>query len=375
MRGTVRVRLALVYGLLFLLTAAGLLVAVNLLLRNMLQDRVNELAQNPLPALPPSPSPNATSQHTESAQVASDLSDAVQRFQWGVAAVAIAALTILSILGGWLLAGRILRPLRHITATARRLSVSNLHDRIGLSGPDDELKELGDTFDAMLDRLERSVDSQRRFVANASHELRTPLAIQRAAIQIGLDNPTPERLARVRADMLAVNERTERLIDSLLTLAQSEHGLDERHPVRLDEIVRLVTADVVGPDITVTVEAEPTTVLGDPVLLTRLVTNLVDNAMRYNRPGGTVQVTVMSIRELTVRNTGPDVPEERVDELFEPFRRLSASRSGDGVGLGLSLVASISQAHGAELLARPNAGGGLEITVRFGEVPTHLPDT
>jgi signal transduction histidine kinase len=367
--GTVRVRMTALYAALFLATSTILLVVVNLLLKAMLEDRVTTIKggsppPRELPPLPGTPTSSPTAITVQ--QIVSDLRDAVLRFQWGVTAVTIAVLTAVSVIAGWWLAGRLLRPLQHITATARRLSLSNLHERIALAGPHDELKELADTFDAMLDRLERSVDSQRRFAANASHELRTPLAIQRAAIQIGLDDPSPDRLVQVREELLAANRRTERLIDGLLLLAQGERGPDTREPVALDGLVHQVANEVPLEAVTITLDTEPTTVSGDPALLSRLVANLIDNAVRYNRPGGTVQVRLRA-GALTVRNTGPEVPEDRIGELFEPFRRLPAnrSRSAEGAGLGLSIVAAIAQAHDAEVTARPNPGGGLELTVRF----------
>jgi signal transduction histidine kinase len=374
-RGTVRVRLTALYSGLFLATSTTLLVVVNLLLKTMLEHQLSvikngtqlppELRSAPgtLPQGPPVAVPIV---QTEMVRTASNLSDDILRFQWTVTLITIAVLTAVSVAAGWWLSGRLLRPLHQITATARRLSVSNLHDRIALTGPRDELKELADTFDAMLDRLERSVNSQRQFVANASHELRTPLAIQRAAIQIGLDDPAPERLAEVREELLAVNRRTERLIDGLLTLAQGDRGLDAWETVALDAVVHRAVDVRPSDGVTVSVDTEPTTASGDPVLLERLVANLVDNAVRHNVPGGTVEVHLAG-GVLTVRNTGPEVPEERVGELFEPFRRLrtTRTRSVDGAGLGLSIVASIARAHDATVAARPNPGGGLELTVGF----------
>ncbi|XVQ15654.1 HAMP domain-containing protein [Spirillospora sp. CA-255316] len=210
-RRTVRVRLTALYSDLFLATSTILLVVVNLLVQNTLADRVSAIEApspppRPLPPLSGAPPP------IETIRAVNDLRAAVLRFQWSVTAVTVVVLAVVSVAAGWWLAGRVLRPLHRITATAQRLSLSNLHEeRIALDGPRDELKELADTFDAMLERLERSVEGQRRFVANASHELRTPLAIQCAAIQIGLDDRSPERLAEVREELLTANRRTERL--------------------------------------------------------------------------------------------------------------------------------------------------------------------
>jgi signal transduction histidine kinase len=272
------------------------------------------------------------------------------------------------VIAGWWLAGRMLRPLHQITATAQRLSLSNLDERIGLTGPRDELRELADTFDAMLERLEHAVDGQRRFIANTSHELRTPLAIQRAAIEIGLADPVPDHVVRTREKLLRANLRTEKLIDGLLMLAQGERTLDIRTPVELDQLASEVADQhheaAVAAKVTIELELEPVTVGGDPVLLARLVANLVNNAIRYNRPGGRVRVLTSS-SGLTVWNTGPELPADRVPELFEPFRRLHAPRTGtaEGAGLGLSIVAAIASAHGARATADPNPGGGLTVSL------------
>ncbi|MET7338514.1 HAMP domain-containing sensor histidine kinase [Nonomuraea sp. NPDC005650] len=348
---TIRVRLTLIYSGLFLLTSVVLLVTVNLLLRRTLDARIAGLTGGGPPA--PQGVPNVRLLQLP------ELVNNVIGYQWQVTALTVGALTLVSLAVGWLLAGRILRPIHRITATAQRLSLSTLHERIALAGPKDELKELADTFDAMLDRLERSVEGQRRFIANASHELRTPLAVQRAAIEIGL----PEEVDEIRGTLLRHNRRAENLIDALLVLAQAEHGLDNRSPVAVDQVVRRVLAERDADGVSVTGRAEPFVVDGDPVLLNRLVTNLLDNAVRYNHPGGTVEVT-LSRGALTVRNTGPHVPRERFGDLFEPFRRLHTT-PGQGAGLGLSIVAAIAKAHGADVRANPNPGGGLEIVVVF----------
>ncbi|GAA0821776.1 HAMP domain-containing sensor histidine kinase [Streptosporangium amethystogenes subsp. fukuiense] len=376
--GTVRTRLTLLYTGLFLVTSTILLTVVNLLLTSALESRVSSITEDfpPFGELPPGagPAPRAPGApdrpvRPEVVDAMSGLPGAVLRYQWTVSAIVIAVLTVVSVVAGWWLAGRVLSPLRHITATAHRLSLSNLHERIALAGPRDELTDLADTFDAMLERLERSVDSQRRFIANAAHELRTPLSVQRAAIQIGLDDPLPDRLIPVREKLLTANRRTERLIDSLLLLAQAEHGPGGMEPVTLDPLVRQTVEETAADGVVVTADTRPVVVEGDPVLLGRLLTNLLQNAVRYNRPGGTVHVGLTATGVLTVRNTGPEVPAERIAELFQPFRRLhSRTRTADGAGLGLSIVLSIARAHRADLTARPNPGGGLELTVRF---PVH----
>ncbi|MGW5725275.1 sensor histidine kinase [Nocardia beijingensis] len=275
---------------------------------------------------------------------------------------------------GWLLAGRALHPLQRITATARRVADTSLHERIALDGPQDEIKDLADTFDAMLERLDRAFDGQRRFVANASHELRTPLTINRTLIEVALEDPeAPESTRRLGATLLEVNRRHERLIDGLLVLATSEQRLTEHRRGDLADIA----ADAVGtwaerPGAEITADLESAPVQGDPLLLERLVHNLLDNAVRYNLPENgwvTIRSATSGDRAvLTVANSGPQVPAFEVDSLFEPFRRLSAAeRLADsdarGAGLGLSIVRSVAQAHGGTVRATARPEGGLAVTV------------
>jgi signal transduction histidine kinase len=356
-----RVRLTALYTGIFLVTSTLLVIVVNLEFSKTLQTKIADFAPPPGndgPVLPPLPPPDPG--FGDVAQLQVD----VLRYQWIVTAITVAVLAVFSIVAGWWMAGRMLRPLRRITATAQRLSLSNLDERIALRGPNDELKELADTFDAMLERLERSVDSQRSFIANAAHELRTPLATQRAAIQIGLEDSG--NLPEIRAKLLSHNRRTEWLIDSLLVLAEAEHGLDQPQQVDLGAVVRQAAAECASDTITMTGSIANVVVPGDPVLLHRLVVNLVSNAVRYNHDDGSVHIRLTAAGMLTVRNTGPDVPASRIPELFQPFRRLHTRTRTDGAGLGLSIAASIAQAHHASLVAKPNPGGGLVLTVAFG---------
>ncbi|WP_063909962.1 sensor histidine kinase [Herbidospora yilanensis] len=349
---TIRVRLALTYTGLFLVTAAVLLASVNLSLHHRLRLETR-------PPAPPAPVAGGVLTRPPEPVLRPRLMEEVVTYQWEVAGVAIAVMTLVSLAVGWFFAGRMLRPVHRITATARRLSLSNLHERIALTGPHDELRELADTFDEMLARLERSVEGQRRFIATASHELRTPLAVQRAAIEIGL----PDDVGPVKGKLLAANRRSERLIDALLVLAQAEHGIETPEEVELSEVVRLAVAELDHGDVTVTVTAGPCTVLGDRTLLHRLVTNLAGNAVRHNVPGGTAEITLTG-GVLRVVNTGPHVPPERFGDLFAPFRRIGTTRT-QGAGLGLSIAAAIARAHGARMEARANPGGGLELVARF----------
>jgi signal transduction histidine kinase len=298
-----------------------------------------------------------------------------------VSFILVGILTLIAGVIGWLVAGQALQPLREITATARRVADRSLHERIALQGPQDEIKDLADTLDAMLERLDRSFDSQRRFVANASHELRTPLTITRTLIEVALlEAGADDKLRQLGTTLLAVNQRHEKLTDGLLTLASSEQRA-EFQPVDISEIVdHLVTelrpiADKAGVRLETTVQ--PGTVLGDAFLIERLIQNLIENGIQYNLPDGWVRVsTAVSGKTiiLTVQNTGPIVPAYEVPGLFEPFRRLAATERlagatrapiTRGAGLGLSIVRSVAHTHGGEVEAAPREGGGLVVKVKF----------
>lgn len=361
LRRTVRLRLTLLHGALFL-TSGLILVALTYFLvarRPVVVQRLTATltAGGRTPAMP-SLADLANQQHT------ADLHHLLTQ-----SAIALGIMTVVSLGLGWLLAGRVLRPVRTITATARRISAGNLHERLALSGPPDEFTRLGDTFDELLTRLERSFTAQRRFVANAAHELRTPLTLQRAHLEAALTDPDPSaaswRTACERA--LAAGTQQERILDALLTLARSEGGLARREPFDLAEVAGDVLATAGdGPRFSRALDVAP--VIGDPHLVKRLVANLVDNAVRHNVPDGQVDVRTGMPGErptLSVANTGPDVPTADVARLLQPFQRLAADRTGDGLGLGLSIVDAVATAHGARLTVEPRAGGGLEVTVSF----------
>jgi signal transduction histidine kinase len=282
-------------------------------------------------------------------------------------AVALGAMTGLSVLFGWAIAGRVLRPLQRITATAKRVSQDNLDERIALEGPRDELKELADTFDGMLERLSGAFASQRRFVANASHELRTPLTVIRTELDVTLADPdaTNDELRAMGETVRDATLATERLIQALLTLARSEGGVTRRDPVDLADCARTAVAqagaEATARNLDIRPALEPAPVRGDRRLLERLVANLVENAVRHNIDGGTVEVATASgagRSTVEVRNDGPVVPSDAVASLLEPFQRLDRGARGDGVGLGLSIVRSVAEAHGGsvELRARPSGG-------------------
>ncbi|TMR10883.1 HAMP domain-containing protein [Nonomuraea turkmeniaca] len=382
-RGSVRTRMTLLYGGVFTVITLGALIvaqefqviAVGRNLQDMPQGAVSEMPCGPgaTCSIVPSESRSAGAQPgpEDSLDWTAEIQQNLVDSQRVITLITIVVIAVLAFAVCWWLTGRLLRPLHRITATARRLSLSTLHERIALSGSQDELKELADTFDAMLDRLEHAVASQRRFVANASHELRTPLAIQRTAIEVGLANPSPEKISWIRAELLRNTQRSERLIEGLLVLAQGERGLDTQAPVELSVLVEQVVAEHQpaaersGITATVSIATRPVIVAGDEVMLHRLVANLVQNAIRHNHPGGHVQVALSPDTGLVVRNTGPHVPPDRVDELFEPFRRLDPDRTGSagGAGLGLSIVAAITNAHHGAVHATANPDGGLSVTV------------
>ena len=288
----------------------------------------------------------------------------------GVVAVAIA-------LGmAWWIAGRFLRPLRTMNAAAREISASNLHRRLGLEGPQDELTELGQTLDDLFGRLEASFEAQRHFVANASHELRTPLAGLQTLLEVALADPDPDTdtLRSVCQEALALGEHQQRLIQALLTLATSERGVEQWEPFDLAHITETVLtgrrheAERRGIDIKSTLAATPAT--GDPKLIELLVANLIDNALRHNTSGGRTEVATISAQgraTITVSNTGPTIPPSEIDRLFEPFRRAGSERVGhtDGHGLGLAIVQAIAHAHHAKITAHPRPEGGLDIGVTF----------
>ncbi|MFE5808301.1 ATP-binding protein [Streptomyces sp. NPDC056491] len=394
---TERGRLTALYGSLLLLAGGGLVALVYVLVGQGLYASVSGAVRTVGPAYAvPSPGPvpgrtlapgcpcepakalpsgrPPTAEQLKTYAYTQNLSDAVtdatrhRLLMYSLLALAVFA--VLSIWLAWWMAGRVLRPVGVITETARRLSGENLDERISLEAPPGELKQLADTFDAMLGRMEQLVSAQRRFAANAAHELRTPLAVQRAAAEIGLaGDPSPEKVARIRAKLIGVAESSEHLIESLLLLAVSEQGLESTGPVDLAALAAAELAACPQQGLTVERTLAPLTVTGDRTLLGHLLGNLLANAVRHNRAGGRIGVATSADGELTVSNTGPVIAPKDVPGLLEPFRRRAERQhtAGEGAGLGLSIVLSIARAHGAELTAEANPGpeGGLTVRVRF----------
>ncbi|GAA4630196.1 HAMP domain-containing sensor histidine kinase [Actinoallomurus vinaceus] len=395
---TIRVRLTLLYGGLFLVGGLVLLTLTYFLVKNNIQHRAasvtaiqggraapgtNDVVQGKtsravtIPGVPP-PDVMYTASQTQGMLVKAKETSARQTLnslltQGGIAlaAVGTAALGL-----GWIFAGRALRPLHKITETARRVAHSrNLTERIAYAGPRDDVKELADTFDTMLERLARAFEGQRRFVDNASHELRTPLAINRTLIDVAVRRPdASDDVKRLGESLLVVGDRHERLIEGLLTLAGSENTVVDTAPLDLADVAEHVLdqarAELEGRGLTVHREVGRAPTEGDPVLVERLVQNLVENAIRYNVDGGEVWSTTRRCEggvELVVANTGPVIPAYEVETLFEPFRRLRSDRvrSDRGTGLGLSIVRAIATAHHGTVTAAPRAGGGLAVTVRL----------
>ncbi len=391
-RYTIRLRLAVLYSGVFLTLSTLLLAIVFLSVRHSSHAVVSAQAVPKLvlrhgAEVTPSGSPlsvvpeslllqQARAQAHQLGAVALNVnnSDLHQLLIWSVVSLAIMAAASIAI--GWVLAGRVLRPLQVITSTARELSATNLHERLALGGPNDELRELGDTFDELLARLEHSFEAQRQFVANASHELRTPLTLERAILEITLADPAASA-ASLRAAcerVLAIGEQQERTIEALLTLARSERGLEHREPLLLDTLTGQALEEhheeAARRGLRLESKLERAPASGDRRLIARLIANLLDNAIHHNAAGGWVMVTTAAEAGeavLTVRNSGPIIGPEEVERLLAPFHRLGADRvgHGDGHGLGLSIVAAIATAHRAKLSVHPQAEGGLRVEVRF----------
>ncbi|MGQ4515453.1 ATP-binding protein [Streptomyces sp. DW26H14] len=380
LRPTIRIRLTLLYGGMFLIAGILLLSIIYLLAAQALHvgsdlpfeivsGQIRGSAACHFEAQATAAQTNAAMNDCVNHERAQALDDLLTRSLF-----ALVGLTIIAFAFGYAMAGRVLSPLGRITRTARRVVGTDLSRRIELDGPDDEFKELADTFDEMLERLERAFSSQQRFVANASHELRTPLAINRTLLEVHLSDPgAPPELQQLGKTLLSTNERSEQLVEGLLLLARSENQLVERKPVDLAEVaaraVDQASAEAEQKNVRMRTECVPAVVQGNGVLLERIALNLVQNAVRYNvAHDGWVEVRTdvqQGQAVLEVSNTGPVVPAYEIDNLFEPFRRLRTERTGSdkGVGLGLSIARSVARAHGGRIAAEPREGGGLVMRV------------
>jgi signal transduction histidine kinase len=383
LRPTIRIRLTLLYGGMFLIAGILLLSIIYLLAAQAIREgsgsqslQINgsgvSITSDTCPALNV-----ATNDEQRSAALKACYDTLRQHALDGLLSRSLLTLLGLAVIAfafGYAMAGRVLTPLGRITRTARAVAGSDLSRRIELDGPDDELKELADTLDDMLERLQRAFTAQQRFVGNASHELRTPLAINRTLLEVHLSDPAaPPELQQLGKTLLATNERSEQLVEGLLLLARSDNQIIERKPVDLAEVAEQAVdqthAEAEAKGVELRGKRDPAVVQGNGVLLERIALNLVQNAVRYNVPeGGWVEVTTAvqhGQAVVIVSNTGPVVPAYEIDNLFEPFRRLRTERTGSdkGVGLGLSIARSVARAHGGHISAVPREGGGLVMRV------------
>ncbi len=389
---TIRLRLTLVYGGLFTLSAAALLAITFVLVNHQYTGKffissgrqaVVAVESAGVTSSLPAPKPGATGTQTTffgprkvALAAAKGQSDAALHKLFVDSAFALALMAVLSLWLGWVIAGRALRPVRTITDAARDISASNLHRRLALQGPDDELKRLGNTVDGLLARLEKSFEAQRQFVANASHELRTPLTLERTLLELALSDPNAsiDSYRHTCEQLLAVGEQQEQLIDALLTLSRSQRGIDSHQPVDLADITATAVAAADHDGIAVDTALRPARTSGNPRLVERLVANLVGNAIRHNIDGGSVNLSTET-RDgravLVVSNTGPKIAAHKLERLFQPFQRLDPTRSTgtSGFGLGLSIVQAIADAHDATITTTARPDGGLHIEVSFHDEP------
>jgi signal transduction histidine kinase len=394
-RYTIRLRLAVLYGGVFMITGALLLALIFLTVRSsthgsvvsaqsavakLVEPHVHVHLTSPEGTVSVTPEKLEVQRAHEQAHRLGALAvnvnnnDLHQLLLFSLVALAIMVATSMAL--GWVLAGRVLRPLQVITTAARELSASNLHQRLALEGPNDELRELGDTFDELLGRLESSFEAQRQFVANASHELRTPLTLERAILEVTLADPDAS-VASLRAAcerVLVIGEQQEHTIDALLTLARSERGVERRQPLLLDstaeEVLRERREEIARRGLRLDTKLEHAPTIGDARLIEHLLANLLDNAIQHNTADGWISVTTAvqaGQAVLTVSNSGPTVTSAEAEQLTLPFHRLGSARTGHGAGhgLGLSIVSAIAGAHGASLAVQPRPDGGLQVEVRF----------
>jgi signal transduction histidine kinase len=376
-RLTARSRLALLYAAMVLAAGVALTILTYLLTRENLEHRKVFLLRQDGPGMPSLPQ-----QAREPSEIAQQLQNETLATLLTQSAIALAVVTVLAALLGWLVAGRVLRPIRAISATAQRLSAENLTDRVPVKPPPDELAALALTFNGMLDRIQQGVaerdrvlDSQRLFTANAAHELRTPLTTVRTAIDVTLDgDPSRAELLTMAEDIRHAVDHSRRTLDGLLTLARSQAGAVNLRPVNLAEVTADVLAgvadQVVAEHLTVHQRLNDAPLKGEAVLLERMTANLIGNAIRYNHPGGRITVTTGSSAGFTflrVANTGRMVANDQVDRLLDPFVRGEGTRTAveGGAGLGLSIVRAVVRAHHGTIAATANHGGGLDLHLRF----------
>jgi signal transduction histidine kinase len=370
-RPTVRWRLTLLYSLIFLMCGAALLAITYWLFANFAYS-------------PPKEPFNPVMVRLQAA-MSVVRSNGLHRLQL-YSGIALAIMAIVSVVLGWLVAGRVLTPLRTITATADRISDTNLHERLAMPGPRDELRLLADTIDRLLARLEASFDAQRRFVANASHELRTPLAMMRTTLDVAIAKPggVPVQTRELDAELRVDLDHADELLESFLTLARAHNGqLEKGNQVALEPLIRSAldnrAEEIAAKELTVETDLDAVEVAGNPTLLRRMIENVVENAVRHTKPGGLVKIVLASDdgrqAQVVITSSGPRLDPSAVAQLTQPFKRLSQDRTGsqDGHGLGLSIVAAVATAHGGQLDLHAPADGGLRVYIALPAVSlTHL---
>ncbi|MFE9688409.1 sensor histidine kinase [Micromonospora sp. NPDC005806] len=370
--GSLRFRLTVVFGLLFALAGGAVLAGTLILVENSMEYSLNVAYQEKYAVLPPDEQAVAGEHIGEAFASKQAIMDSMQANLLFKGGMTLLVVWVVVTAAGWFVSGRLLRPLSMITETAHRIAGRTLHKRIDLDAPPGEVKSLADSFDSMLDRLDGAFAGQGRFIANAAHELKTPIALNRTLVEVAMSRPdSPAEVRQLGDNLLAVNLRHERLIDSLLTLARAEEAVTDRRSVDLAQLAGYaldVTAQAAAEQrVQVHAQLQAAPVVGDPILLEQLIRNLVDNAVRYNHPHGFVWVQTLAEvgqAEIIVTNTGALISPHEVPVLFEPFRRLTDRvGSARGSGLGLSIVRAVAQAHGGDALATPRPDGGLSVRV------------
>jgi signal transduction histidine kinase len=377
----VRWRLTLLYGGMFLVCGAALLVITYTLVdhatvtRTILAHphRPPPAANRPRPVHSAPPEPRSSKAFAIYITHQQRIHDLHQLVVWS--AIALAAMAVASMLLGWVVAGRVLAPLRKITATTRQISAGNLHERLAIGGPRDELTQLADTIDGLLERLDGSFEAQRRFVANASHELRTPLAMMRTFLDVAIAKPegVPAQTRALDADLRGALNHADQLLESFLVLARAQHGeLGEQHPVAVEQLVTTALRDRAGQiaakEIDVNTALQPVRVVGSETLLARMVENVIENAIRHNQDHGSIDTTLThdgnNVR-LVIDSGGAQFDQDAVAQLAQPFRRLGRDRvsSQNGHGLGLSIIAAIAAAHDGTLELHARRQGGLRVQI------------
>jgi signal transduction histidine kinase len=372
----VRLRLTALYGALFLLCGAGLLAVTNALVRHSAAlPRPGRGTSIAVQMIPGGSSPAAQSAHVGTTTGVAAAHAAVFHQLLVQSGVALAVMAVAAILLGWFVAGRVLKPLHTITTTVQQITATSLHQRLALDGPDDELKALGETFDDLLARLETSFDAQRRFVANASHELRTPLTMMRTALDVatGKPAPPPPEVHALAVKIRRGLDKADQLLESFLTLARADYTADAQDATvclgqAVADALAVHSQAISGTGLRIERALQAAPVQGNKVLLARMVTNIIDNAVRHNEPNGWIRVVTDNggtSARLIVETGGQVLDERQVRDLAQPFRRIGAERTGsdNGVGLGLSIVAAIATAHHGTLSLQARDGGGLRVAV------------